>query len=1675
MRKLLSFISAFLLLHSFSFAQGSGCPEVIAGPDQVLPCTQTCTQLTATPFNVGETNVYTVNPIPHTPPIAYNQAGGTAISVNTDDVWSNVINLPFPFCYFGTSYNQVSVASNGALKLTPPLPAGGSYHDWQYTASLPSTVLAQRGDIFGPYHDIDPSVAGRVRWYFLGAAPCRIFVVVYDNLGHFSCTNLRSSHMVVLYETTNVIEVYVRQKLTCNSWNSGNTVIGIQNGAGTVSYTPPGRNTGNWTVTTPEAWQFVPSGNPINSSVEWFNGTTSIGTGNSINVCPTGNTTYTARTTYTRCDGLQINTEDQVNVGYTPPPSISLTPQNPLFCSGSGNVTITATVPGTVNYNWSVPAGNVSSINVSPSATTTYSVTATDVATGCSSTNSTTVTIVTPSPNVCNVLYASPTGLATNDGTKASPLSLSEAILKAACFGTVVKLAIGTYLIDNPITTLTDNIILEGGFDPANGWRKTSLAGATTIRRSINNVEGATGSAPRLTAIEANGVNNFRLQDITISTDNAPANTAGNFGISTYALLLNNCRNYNLVRTQLLAGNGGVGSSGAPGSTGANGPNGNDGSGRNGGAAPAGPNAGGAGGRGGGGGVFSGNSGNNGSAGNGSNPGAGGGGGGGATGCAATFGNNSNYGSPGTNGGNGTNGTAGTLGAPGAFLSGFYQPGSQGINGTNGISGSGGGGGGGNGGAGVGTDGGGGGSGGSGGVGGSGGNGGFGGGASLGLTLVNNGIGGNLLDCNISSGAFGIGGTGGAGGQGGQGGTGGQGATDGTGGVCDNNPGDGGSGGSGGSGGAGGSGADGITCNIYHASGQPISLDNNGTIANITATGCQSSSNFNLIAQATITQDDIACTNTNVNYSAAANGNWTFQTGTPPTANASNTVNVTYASTGRKNVTYDLSGRYSGFSNILVVSNLKPDLATDAPLINGIYRVCQGNSANVWVQNGGVGYVYNWQVLNASSGTSVGNFNGAQFDSIAYTFNTTDSLLFVLTFETNCCSGSQADTIKILVDPAPNITSVQASANSLCPNDLPITITATVTNAATYSWTPSAGILSGANTPVVVVRPIATTTYVLTATSLGGTCFDTANYNIVANQHSVSINTVPVTCNTLGSATATVVANNPDLTYSWSTGVANGPTASLTNTINNLPAGIYTVTVVNSNTGCVDSVPFIVSPDPNSFYTVINNATPVTCFGLSNGTATVQSFNPVGAVNHVWTDSAGVNTVNPNALGPGWYLVTSTDGAGCVFRNYFLISEPRQIVIDSVRGTNPICFKFGGGSLEVLASGGSGQFTYSWSVAPAQDSSILLNVDAGCYTVTATDFRNCSASATYCLSAPSHNISIATVVDDIKCNGTQTGTVTVNPTGSNPGFSYVWSPNVSAINTATNLGVGSYSVTVRDALGCEDTITVNMTQRNALSSTVTSDPVNCFGFRDGRIAISNVSGGTGPYTYSVNGSNFTDTAIYTGLNIGTYPVVIRDAFGCEQTSSVVITQPDSLGIRTLVDTIYQIPGIDNYLEVIPSLSTGVTYDWTPDNTLSCDDCPRPIVNDQANTLHTVTATYTPNNLPCTSSTGVYVIVPDKEVFVMPTAFSPNADNANDLYYPVIFGQTEFVSVIEFRVYNRWGQIVYNDPSKGWDGKFKGESQPVETYVYHIKVRLPDPNNIGQTKDVVKSGTFSLLR
>ncbi|MFH0866085.1 MAG: T9SS type A sorting domain-containing protein [Bacteroidota bacterium] len=304
----------FLILTGIAFHLNCigqpGCPDIDAGPDVILDSTG-CTTLFATAIETGTTTNYNPTSIAYIPPYPFDT--GTQVLTNIDDTWSGVINLPFTFCFFGIAYNQLVAGSNGCVSFSTT--NSGAYCGWSFTVSCPDPTIISGSTgpfILGPYHDLYPAVTGNMYYNIYGSYPCRMFVLNFYQVPMYSCNTLLATHQIVLYETTNIIEVYIQNAPVCTTWNSGNKCIGIQDAAGTLGYSPPGRNTGAWSATN-EAWRFTPNGVP-NYSISWWQGGTLIANGDSVTVCPTNTTTYTAQIVYDCCTGTQVTVTDDVNV-----------------------------------------------------------------------------------------------------------------------------------------------------------------------------------------------------------------------------------------------------------------------------------------------------------------------------------------------------------------------------------------------------------------------------------------------------------------------------------------------------------------------------------------------------------------------------------------------------------------------------------------------------------------------------------------------------------------------------------------------------------------------------------------------------------------------------------------------------------------------------------------------------------------------------------------------------------------------------------------------------------------------------------------------------------------------------------------------------------------------------------------------------------------------------------------------------------------------------------------------------------------------------------------------------------------------------------------------------------------------------------------------------------------
>lgn len=322
-----------------------GCPNVLVGglglgtadPAPITCATGGCTTLEASYLKLGQTTTYTVASIPYAPPYQYNCLRNP-VSVSTDDVWSPAINMPFNFCFYGNTYSKCYIGSNGILTFTNPA-LSSSVCEWDfsnvpYVSGLPVAghQALRENSIFGVFHDMNPGITGsEVGWELITLnTGCRALVASWSNVGMYLSDNVNTyTGMMVLYENTNVIEIYVKQKKITSYedspgvfWNHGKAIIGLQNAAGTAAVVVPGKNglDPSWTATN-EAWRFTPAG-PAITSVKWYAGNTATGpvlaTTDTYNVCPTATSTYTAEVTYALCGGSTLKVNDQTTVTVSP-------------------------------------------------------------------------------------------------------------------------------------------------------------------------------------------------------------------------------------------------------------------------------------------------------------------------------------------------------------------------------------------------------------------------------------------------------------------------------------------------------------------------------------------------------------------------------------------------------------------------------------------------------------------------------------------------------------------------------------------------------------------------------------------------------------------------------------------------------------------------------------------------------------------------------------------------------------------------------------------------------------------------------------------------------------------------------------------------------------------------------------------------------------------------------------------------------------------------------------------------------------------------------------------------------------------------------------------------------------------------------------------------------------
>lgn len=303
---------------------------------------------------------------------------------------------------------------------------------------------------------------------------------------------------------------------------------------------------------------------------------------------------------------------------------------------------------------------------------------------------------------------------------------------------------------------------------------------------------------------------------------------------------------------------------------------------------------------------------------------------------------------------------------------------------------------------------------------------------------------------------------------------------------------------------------------------------------------------------------------------------------------------------------------------------------------------------------------------------------------------------------------------------------------------------------------------------------------------------------------------------------ATVIPTNAggSFIYEWNT-----PIPATTSTVNNLCSGTYMVTVTDEN-GCNAIGTVTINQSPEIIASI--NADSVICYGSKNASATVDVTGGFGPFTYAWSTTPIQTLATAVGLNDGIYTVIITDANNCTISHSVTIDNYPQI-ISSIHSNGLICFGSQDGAATVTVSSGSGPFTYEWGTVPTQTNPTAVGLSSGIYSVIITDVDDCTSERL--ISIESYDIIPITLRED-----TVLGLMDTLIIDAGYGFSsYLWSTGDTSqsILISTNEyehGVLSFSVTVTDEFGCEnsDTVQVTYIDNESVPEVINSNAITLF-------------------------------------------------------------------------------------------------------------------------------------------------------------------------------------------------------------------------------------------------------
>ena len=285
---------------------------------------------------------------------------------------------------------------------------------------------------------------------------------------------------------------------------------------------------------------------------------------------------------------------------------------------------------------------------------------------------------------------------------------------------------------------------------------------------------------------------------------------------------------------------------------------------------------------------------------------------------------------------------------------------------------------------------------------------------------------------------------------------------------------------------------------------------------------------------------------------------------------------------------------------------------------------------------------------------------------------------------------------------------------------------------------------------------------------------------------------------------------------------------------------------------------------------------------VCNGTASITASGSIPGYTYEWYDFTWVNIGQPNdaatSLCAGTYYGIATSSIGCEDTVTVVINSLGSITSSNVN-TDPLCFGSCDGTATITPVGGAVPYTYSWS-GSTSNTSTSNDLCTGLHTVTITDNLGCVITDTFSLVEPAA-LNLSTTFVSPMCFGSSDGSIALTVAGAAENYTYLWD-DVGASITQDISGItsGTYSVEVTGANNCMQTLETIVTAPLQLTLTASTDAASCTGFCDGGISAIITGGGSIPFQFSLDNTNFNGSGSFDFLCEGVYSFYILDDQAC---------------------------------------------------------------------------------------------------------------------------------------------------------------------------------------------------